>query len=188
MGNPTCSVLLLWDCSDDDAPGDVPSHYHGSAEPPGGERVLHAPLNLWNSSLHQGDGVKKAEAIRVDPLLEGSLVHQATQNERGDEQRVDCLDAPNGLVAAQRMIDEPVIDVSLINSDFNLPPFVVGGHHFSGGSNPRVQKRGDHAMHFVRASAGGMLFVPRPIRQGIVNLLSELKSFTEKKDKRKSRS
>ena len=87
-------------------------------------------LNLWNSSLHQGDGVKKAEAIRVDPLLEGSLVHQATQHEMGDEQCVDFLDDPNGLVAAQRVIDEPLMDVSLINRDLNLPPFVVGDHHF----------------------------------------------------------
>jgi len=76
-------------------------------------------------------------------LFEGRLMHQAAQHKMGNEQRVDCLDDSNGLFAAQRVMDESLMDVELIDREFNLPAFVGGGYQVERGNNARVEPPGD---------------------------------------------
>ena len=72
----------------------------------------------------------------------------------GDEQRIDFLDDPNRLFAAQGVIDQPLMSVYLIDGDLDLPTFVVGNHQFERWGSPWVEQGSDHPVRFALAIAG----------------------------------
>ena len=78
-------------------PGDVAAE----SLPQIGQELARSHLEFSNGITQDFQGMHEADAIRVEFMLVGGLLHQGTDCVMGDEQGIEFLDHTDGLEAAQ---------------------------------------------------------------------------------------
>jgi hypothetical protein len=103
----TTRGLWRWCCS---RRRSVPISYRRRAR-----RFENGHLELWNSSVHDLDRMSKTQTIRVDASLKSGLLHQAAQAVISEHQRIQFLDHCGGFLAAERMTNQALMRIRLVN-------------------------------------------------------------------------
>ena len=96
----------------------------------------------------------EAEAVGVHVGLQGGLVHQDTNAVVGQQQRVQLLDHPHGVQAAQGAGAQALMGVDLVHHQFDLPALMVGADQLQGRCQGGVEQGGDQAVDLPIADQG----------------------------------
>lgn len=107
-------------------------------------------LELVDFPSHNANGIREAEPFRVDPLLQGGLMHKEPNDVMGQKDAVHLLNYPCGFFATQRpMVVHALVRVHFIDHELNFPPLMVFGGQNPGRRLLGIQQRRDQAMPFA---------------------------------------
>ena len=120
--------------------GDARQRFRSADLSKKGETIRRRALSARDGAAQDAQGAGEAEAVWVDPVAQGGLIHHGANREMCEQQPVDFLDDLAGMLAAERTGMCPLVDLDLIQGGFDLPPLMVGFGQPLGGEGPLIQQ------------------------------------------------
>src|SRR5215470_12579629 len=103
-------------------------------------------LEFRDGGANEAQGLDKTEAVRVKVSAESSLVHDTADDKMSQESGIQLLNDADGLEGAQRAGQQTLVNLQLIQGDFDLPAFVIQHYQVKGWVGGWVKQGGDEPM------------------------------------------
>ena len=119
-----------------------------------GETLRRGALGTRDGTAQDAERAGEAEAVWVNAVVQGGVIHHGADREMREEQAIELLDDLAGMLAAERTRVRPLVDLDLIERGLDFPPLMVGRGQSLGRERPLVHQRGDQPVFLLAGSTG----------------------------------